>query len=471
LRMPPDRLDSWKEIASYLNKTIRTVQRWEAERHLPVHRIPDANSSSRHKGTVYAIPAELDRWMHAEQENIQADEDDRVQPAAELSEVDTVASTESTDKGIEPTPVQVSLVDPGRRRKPRHVALIAVCAVIPIGALLIWTIFSSARNPLTSKVASAPPGVIAARVENGNQLVVYAADGKILWTREYPQKIGCGRLGGRKPQVTDLGDASAKAIFIGLANDARFSFQSPDKVICLDRAGSSLWEFIPGAKLTWDGFSFPEAFRLWDYTVGSLARGQKFFVVITNHEMYSPSQVAILDERGKLVGEYWHTGWIFEELLTDLDGDGNDEIILGGQNDLYTKPFLAVIKYNIPRSISPVPKGYAPDFPARKEIAYYLIPRTDAAEVLARKSRVYEIKRLDKDHITVAIQLPNSGLDVYERVYCLGLNFQTVRLDFPDEFQSLHLRLRQEKRLDHDLLEGDKKKLWQLERLWPPQTR
>jgi hypothetical protein len=151
----------------------------------------------------------------------------------------------------------------------------------------------------------------------------------------------------------------------------------------------------------------------------------------------------------------------------DLDGDGNDEVILGGVNDLHTKPFLAVIKYNTPRSISPVPKGFAPGFPMGKELAYYLIPRTDAAEALARNSRVHEIKRLDKNHITVGIQLPNSVSDVEERVYCLDLNFRTVALTFPDEFRGLHKRLRQEKRLDHDLLEADKKQLWQLERLLP----
>lgn len=47
------RLESWKEIASYLNRGIRTVERWEREEGLPVHRL---------QGGVYAIPAELDRW-------------------------------------------------------------------------------------------------------------------------------------------------------------------------------------------------------------------------------------------------------------------------------------------------------------------------------------------------------------------------------------------------------------------------
>jgi hypothetical protein len=33
------RLDSWKEIASYLGRGVRTVQRWECEEGLPVHRL------------------------------------------------------------------------------------------------------------------------------------------------------------------------------------------------------------------------------------------------------------------------------------------------------------------------------------------------------------------------------------------------------------------------------------------------
>lgn len=33
-----DRLDSWKEIAVYLDRALRTVQRWEKDHGLPVHR-------------------------------------------------------------------------------------------------------------------------------------------------------------------------------------------------------------------------------------------------------------------------------------------------------------------------------------------------------------------------------------------------------------------------------------------------
>jgi len=37
-RRPEDRLDSWKEIAAYLNRDVTTVQRWEKREGMPVHR-------------------------------------------------------------------------------------------------------------------------------------------------------------------------------------------------------------------------------------------------------------------------------------------------------------------------------------------------------------------------------------------------------------------------------------------------
>ncbi len=53
-RPPNERLDSWKEIAGYLKRDIRTVQRWEKREELPVHRHIHEKG-----GSVYAYPAEL----------------------------------------------------------------------------------------------------------------------------------------------------------------------------------------------------------------------------------------------------------------------------------------------------------------------------------------------------------------------------------------------------------------------------
>jgi Tol biopolymer transport system component len=52
-----DRLDSWKEIAVYLNRDVTTVQRWEKREGMPVHR-----HLHDRMGSVYASRAELDAW-------------------------------------------------------------------------------------------------------------------------------------------------------------------------------------------------------------------------------------------------------------------------------------------------------------------------------------------------------------------------------------------------------------------------
>jgi len=57
------RLDSWKEIAGYLNRHVTTVRRWEKHEGLPAHR-------HRHSklGSIYAYTRELDVWFEGRRE-------------------------------------------------------------------------------------------------------------------------------------------------------------------------------------------------------------------------------------------------------------------------------------------------------------------------------------------------------------------------------------------------------------------
>ncbi len=58
---PPERLNSWKEIAAYLDTSVRTVQRWERAERLPVHRHEHAGGG----GTAYAFTREVDAWRES----------------------------------------------------------------------------------------------------------------------------------------------------------------------------------------------------------------------------------------------------------------------------------------------------------------------------------------------------------------------------------------------------------------------
>jgi TolB-like protein/Flp pilus assembly protein TadD len=67
LRQMPaeERLDSWKDIAAYLKRTVRTVQRWEKTERLPVRR-------HRHSklGSVFAVKTEVDTWWASRQPSL-----------------------------------------------------------------------------------------------------------------------------------------------------------------------------------------------------------------------------------------------------------------------------------------------------------------------------------------------------------------------------------------------------------------
>lgn len=81
IQIPPNnghngsgRLDSWKEIAVYLNRSVRCVQRWEREEALPVERL----AHKRH-ASVYAYCGELDAWILRRSRKMVAPKSDRSQ--------------------------------------------------------------------------------------------------------------------------------------------------------------------------------------------------------------------------------------------------------------------------------------------------------------------------------------------------------------------------------------------------------
>jgi hypothetical protein len=75
-------LTGWKEIANYLGKGVRTVQRYERDLCLPVRR-----PAGKDRGSVVAAKVELDAWVTASpmRENLQ------------LTRFETVSSTAVSD--------------------------------------------------------------------------------------------------------------------------------------------------------------------------------------------------------------------------------------------------------------------------------------------------------------------------------------------------------------------------------------
>jgi tetratricopeptide (TPR) repeat protein len=128
LKPSQDRLDSWKDIAAYLNRDVTTVQRWEKREGMPVHR-----HLHDRMGSVYASRAELDAWTRSRN------------PSA----VENGNGAASLNPAAQPPRTAISTSLPPRGfPKRRFVVVAGVGALLLVIALTAWRVFFS-RPALT----------------------------------------------------------------------------------------------------------------------------------------------------------------------------------------------------------------------------------------------------------------------------------------------------------------------------------
>ncbi|MGB7226475.1 MAG: tetratricopeptide repeat protein, partial [Candidatus Acidiferrales bacterium] len=126
-----ERLDSWKEIATYLRRDLRTVQRWEEREGLPVHRHLHGKL-----GSVYAFRQELDAWF--------ASREPEAKPA-------TKAAQETSDfAGFDSAPL-IPPVKTTQRSVTIYFATAILVLVLASGGFLVWRRFPRRRPVIISQ--------------------------------------------------------------------------------------------------------------------------------------------------------------------------------------------------------------------------------------------------------------------------------------------------------------------------------
>jgi TolB-like protein len=111
---PADRLDSWKEIAVYLRRDVRTVQRWEKREGLPVYR-----HQHDKLGSVFAYRTELAAWFKSRQliaSTTQEKEDGKIKLAVlPFANLNSHAEDDYFSDGLtEEMITQITRLEPGR---------------------------------------------------------------------------------------------------------------------------------------------------------------------------------------------------------------------------------------------------------------------------------------------------------------------------------------------------------------------
>jgi TolB-like protein/tetratricopeptide (TPR) repeat protein len=143
------RLESWGEIAAYLRREIRTVQRWERYQGLPVRRLQIGKL-----GTVYAYRSELDKWFRERQPRSENGEEEDSGKAANGDLVAHVPVSSDTDQQKSKSEASGNETPPPRRRITRLHITITLLTLSVVAAALTPTVYFL-RSGHSSPVRSA----------------------------------------------------------------------------------------------------------------------------------------------------------------------------------------------------------------------------------------------------------------------------------------------------------------------------
>jgi Tol biopolymer transport system component len=169
-----DRLNGWKEIAAFLGRGVRTVQRWETALGLPVHRLRHERGE-----VVFAYRSEVEAWLR---------EAGGRRAMAEAREAAEVGSPNEVGRahGVPPTRLDVRGVRVGRTPAPPEAASwrrgstwLAFAALLTAG-LAAWAWLparqSGAPVGMLRQLTSAPGWESEAAISPDGRFVAYSGN-------------------------------------------------------------------------------------------------------------------------------------------------------------------------------------------------------------------------------------------------------------------------------------------------------
>ena len=337
-------LTSWKEIAAYLDRDVRTCLRWEKRYGLPVHRLERDS-----KAKVFAYKEQIDQWLA-----------DR----SALSNSPAVCELPARS-WFRPFPVLFALA-----------------------GLAAAAYFLFVRPP-----GGDASGVPADYPLSGSKLTIVDKAGRELWSFEtgLPNLVAEDVYRPRsekKHQGDDYVPVWPYVLIRDFDGDGRtetlFSTQTESEInegwlICFNEDGAVRWQKDMGRALEFGGRPYRGDYRIFGFDVDDYdGDGGPEVLVIAHHMPDWPCRVVLLGASGAVEGEYWNAGYIMDASAGDVDGDGRKELVLGGVNNEYRRGCLAVFEAGGLRGGSPqTSDGFrSPDVGAGGQAVYVLFPNT-----------------------------------------------------------------------------------------------
>jgi hypothetical protein len=388
-------LRSWKEIAAYLGYDERTCYRWEKKFGMPVHRADEGTSKSR----VFAYKDELDAWFQETFKNSHGEA-------------------------------------PPAGRRPRRLRWL-LAAILPIAAAAAVLIIQVARGPLRQPVDFHI---------RGSTLVILDVDGREIWRKDtridgledesyyrtYFQVVDSEKSGLRLPSlvIKDVdGDGLNEILF---AVQKRSNSYDEGRLYCWDAHGTERWHFDAGREMRFGAKDYSADYRIHGFIVHDFNQdGRQEIIIVSYQYPQWPCQLAVLDGKGRMTGEYWNSGQLKDVKFQDLDGDGREEMLVAGINNQYGG-CLIVFDHSFVRGGSPQTGAFkAADLPSGSELAYILLPRTDVSLALGEI-----VEGLAQLGVTSSRRL--RVVDIHGLIFEFGFDLRCLDVDWGHGFMMIH---------------------------------
>ena len=397
----PERLDSWKAIADYLDRDVATVRRWEKSLGLPVRRVPGGRGRS-----VFAFRHEIDEWL------TRATSGDAGAPL---------------DGGAGP------LADDRPRR--RWILAVAILVLATAGSVWIFRAWNARQTRLDVELTTA--GIVA-RSANGEERC------RFTFPPDANAKVASGRSD--KGVLTVDGDPP------GYIAGFMYSVSKADES---NRSGELYWvgpdctlqrRFSFNDRLEFGAGVYESPWVLGDYRLDS-PRGSKRMAVTSHHLQWWPSVVTMLDERWRRTQTFVNAGWI-ERIIWQRD----DRLLIGGYNNPHEGGMIAILDANNMNGHSPFtddPQYQCSSCGDALPLKYVVMPRSEVNRVTASQFNRAVIESMRNRIVVRTIEETRDVGTAAEALYEFTPDLDLRKATYGDRYWELHRSLELNGRLDH----------------------
>ena len=346
-------LNGWKDIAAYLGRSVRTVQRWEKDFGLPVRRFGVSKPES-----VFALLNEIDAWLLTSQgvnarSGNGADADSPARTDARPSE-----RVAPADRAREP------LFPRGWFLRMGLVGAVEVVVLLSLWALWTSRLPAGRTDPPQglSSSGAAPGGEPAAWQVDFDSLVVSDAEGNPLWRHAFPFPLRSSRytrpplLGGVLAGVEDIdGDGRREVWFVSYPE--RGSDWSNHRLFLFNNDGNLRWtyQFAGEVRFGADTFGPPWPVQTVFLTDDPDGTDRRALWVASVDRMMFPTVLQRLDlTTGEPRSTYWSNGYVLAVALARIDGRAT--LFVGAANNERKAGSLALMDAGNPNGSAPAEK-------------------------------------------------------------------------------------------------------------------